>query len=314
VSLSGTGSAPVALSVASLSFSATVAGGTSAAKTVTLTNNQAVTLNNIGIAASGPFTVASNTCGTSLLAGKSCTVGVTFSPTAVGSATGTLMFSDSGSNSPQTVSLSGTGSSPVTLSVTSLSFSTTVAGSTSAAKTVTLTNKQAVTLNNVGIAVSAPFAVASNTCATSIAAGASCAVGVTFVPTVVGSATGTLTFNDSAITGPQTVSLSGTGSAPVTFSSNSINFSTVRVGTTSSARTVTLTNHLSSALTIGAVSASTGFAVASNTCGASVLAGKTCTVGVTFSPTATGTVTGTLTFTDSAVTSPQAVTLSGTGQ
>jgi len=304
----------VTLSVTSLSFSTTVAGNTSAAKTVTLTNKQTTTLSNIAIAASAPFAVASNACGAGVAAGASCTVGVTFSPTTVGSATGTLTFNDSAVTSPQTVSLSGTGSAPVTLSVTSLSFSTTVAGNTSAAKTVTLTNKQPTTLSNIGIAASGPFAVASNTCGTSIAAGASCTVGVTFSPTTVASATGTLTFNDSAVTSPQTVSLSGTGSAPVTFSSNSINFSTVRVGTTSSARTVTLTNHLSSALTIAAVSASTGFAVASNTCGASIGAGATCTVGVTFSPTATGPVTGTLTFTDTAVTSPQVVTLSGTGQ
>ena len=313
VSLSGTGGAPVTLSVTSLSFSTTVVGNVSVAKTVTLTNNQTTTLSNIGIAASGPFAVASNTCSTSVAAGASCTVGVTFSPTAVGSATGTLTFNDRAITSPQTVSLSGTGSAPVTLSVTSLSFSTTVAGSTSTAKTVTLTNKQAVALSNLTVTASGPFAVASNTCSTSVAAGASCTVGVTFSPTAVGSATGTLTFNDSAITGPQTVSLSGTGSAPVTFSSNSINFSTVKVGTTSSARTVTLTNHLSGALTI-TISASTGFAVASNTCGASVGAGASCTVGVTFSPTSIGPVTGALTFTDSAVTSPQVVTLSGTGQ
>jgi hypothetical protein len=54
--------------------------------------------------------------------------------------------------------------------------------------------------------------------------------------------------------------------------------------------------------------------VASNTCAATIGAGASCTVGVTFSPTATGPVAGTLTFTDSAVTSPQVVTLSGTGQ
>ncbi len=83
---------------------------------------------------------------------------------------------------------------------------------------MTLTNNQAMTLSNIGIAASAPFAVASNTCGTSVAAGTSCAVGVTFSPTAVGSATGTLTFNDSAITSPQTVSLSGTGIAPVTLS------------------------------------------------------------------------------------------------
>jgi hypothetical protein len=314
VSLSGTGIAPVTLSATNLSFSTTVVGNTSAAKTVTLSNNQTTTLSITGIAVSGPFAVASNTCGTSVLAGKNCTVGVTFSPTAVGSATGTLTFTDSAIPSTQTVTLSGTGGAPVTLSVAGLSFSTTVAGNTSAAKTVTLTNNQAVTLAITSIAASGPFAVASNTCGTSVLAGKNCTVGVTFSPTAAGSATGTLTFTDNAIGSPQTVSLSGTGIAPVTFSSNSINFSTVRVGTTSSARTVTLTNHLSSALTIATVSASTGFAVASNTCGASIGAGANCTVGVTFSPTATGLVTGTLTFSDSAVTSPQVVILSGTGQ
>jgi hypothetical protein len=224
------------------------------------------------------------------------------------------MFTDSAITSPQTVSLSGTGSAPVTLSVTSLSFSATVAGNTSAAKTVTLTNHLASTLSITTIAASGPFAVASNTSGTGVLAGKTCTVGITFSPTAVGPATGMLTFNDSAITGAQTVSLSGTGSAPVTFSATSINFSTVKVGTKSSARTVTLTNHLSSALTFATVSASPGFAVASNTCGASIGAGASCTVGVTFSPTATGSVTGTLTFTDSAVTSQQVVTLSGTGQ
>jgi hypothetical protein len=212
------------------------------------------------------------------------------------------------------VSLSGTGSAPVTLSVISLSFSTTVAGNTSTAKTVTLTNNQAAALSINSITVSGPFALASNTCGTSVLAGKNCTVGVAFLPMAVGSATGTLTLNHSALNTPQTVSLAGTGSAPVTFSSNSINFSTVRVGTTSSARTVTLTNHLSSSLAFSTISASPGFNVASNTCGASIGAGASCTVGVTFSPTAAGPATGTLTFTDSAVTSPQVVTLSGTGQ
>ena len=86
---------------------------------------------------------------------------------------------------------------------------------------------------------------------------------------------------------------------------STINFSTVKVGTKSSARTVTLTNHLSGALAFTSVVASTGFALASNTCGANIAAGASCTVGVTFSPTAAGQVTGTLTFTDSALTSPQ---------
>jgi hypothetical protein len=318
VSLSGTGIAPVTLSVTTLSFSATVVGNTSAAKTVTLTNNQAIPLNISSIGVSGPFAIASNTCAASVLAGKNCVVGVTFSPIAVGSATGTLTFNDdaNATASTQTVSLSGTGSAPVTLSVTTLSFSPTVAGNTSAAKTVTLTNNQAAALNITSIAVTGPFTIASNTCPASVLAGKNCVVGVTFSPLALGSLTGTLTFSDSAFGGStQTVSLSGTGSAPVTFSANSISFSTVKVGTKSAAKTVTLTNHLSGALSIASVGVSTSvFAIASNTCGATISAGGTCTVGVTFSPTAPGAVSGSLTFTDSAVTNPQAVTLSGTGQ
>jgi hypothetical protein len=84
-------------------------GGTSEARTVRLTNHQSVSLSFSNIVASTRFTVASNTCGSSIAAGASCTVGVTFSPTATGATTGTLTFTDNAPNSPQTVSLSGTG-------------------------------------------------------------------------------------------------------------------------------------------------------------------------------------------------------------
>ena len=110
------------------------------------------------------------------------------------------------------------------------------------------------------------------------------------------------------------MSLAGTGNAPVTFSASSLSFGTVTVGTTSSAKTVTLTNHLSVALTLSPVAASSGFNVVSNTCAASVAAGGSCTIGVTFSPTVAGATTGALTFTDSALTSPQVVNLSGAGR
>jgi hypothetical protein len=157
-----------------------------------------------------------------------------------------------------------------------------VVGATSAAKTVTLTNRQGVALTFTSIAATGAFAVASNTCGSSIAAGASCTVGVTFTPITVGAATGTLTFTDSSPDSPQSVTLTGTGNAPVTLSATSLNLGSVTVGKTSSARTVTLTNHLATALAVSSVVASTGFAVASNTCGSSVAAGANCTIGVTF--------------------------------
>jgi hypothetical protein len=310
VNLTGTGSLPVTFSTNSLSFSVVV-GGTSSPRTVTVTNQQNVPLNFTGITTNAPFAVASNTCGASLAAGASCTVGVTFTAAALGTVTDTLTFADDATNSPQTVSLSGTGVAPVTLSTSSLNFNSTVVGNTSSARSVTLTNQQSIALNFSGVAATAPFAIATNTCGASLAAGAHCAVGVTFSPTALGSATGTLTFTDDAGNSPQTVSLSGNGSAPVTFSSSSLNFGTVTVGTTSSPKTVTVTNRLSVALSFSSITADAPFAVVSNTCGGSIAAGANCTVGVTFSPTATGSVTGSLTFTDSALTSPQTVNLSG---
>jgi Abnormal spindle-like microcephaly-assoc'd, ASPM-SPD-2-Hydin len=81
---------------------------------------------------------------------------------------------------------------------------------TSSPKTVTLTNSQTVSLNFSSIVISANFAISSNTCGASIAAGASCTVGVTFSPPR-GTVNGTLTFNDNAANSPQTVSLTGTG-------------------------------------------------------------------------------------------------------
>ena len=239
---------------------------------------------------------------------------VTFTPTTLGSASGILTLTDSALTSPQTVSLTGTGSLPVTFSPGSLSFSSTALGNTSAARTVTATNRQTVTLNIASITTSAGFSVASSTCGASLASGASCTVGVTFSPTTLGSITGAFTFSDDAPNSPQTVGLSGTGVAPVTLSSSSLSFWTVSVGTTSAAKTVTVSNRQNVALSLGSIAAGVPFAVASTTCGASLAAGANCSVTATFSPTATGSVTETLTFVDSAVTSPQVVSLSGTGQ
>jgi hypothetical protein len=65
-------------------------------------------MTSVGI--TGPFAEGNN-CGTSLAAGASCTVTVTFAPTAAGSASGTLSVNSSAPGSPLTVALSGTGTS-----------------------------------------------------------------------------------------------------------------------------------------------------------------------------------------------------------
>ena len=305
---------PVTLSASSLNLGSVAVGDTSAAKTVKLTNHGNVALDFSSILPTTNFGVSSNTCGASIAAGAACTVGVTFSPTAAGAVTGTLTFTDSAENSPQVVSLTGTGTTPVTLSPSTLTFAAVAVGDTSAAKTVKLTNHGNVALDFSSILPTTNFGVSSNTCGASIAAGAACTVGVTFSPTAAGAVTGTLTFTDSAENSPQVVSLTGTGTTPVTLSPSTLTFAAVAVGGTSAAKTVKLTNHGNVALDFSSILPTTNFGVSSNTCGASIAAGAACTVGVTFSPTAAGAVTGTLTFTDSAENSPQVVNLTGTGK
>jgi hypothetical protein len=98
----------VTLTPASFTFWETKVGDNSAHK-FTLKNSLPATLNGISYSTTGPFAVSTSTCGTTLDSGKNCTISVTFSPTETGTATGTLTVTDSASNSPQTVSLSGTG-------------------------------------------------------------------------------------------------------------------------------------------------------------------------------------------------------------
>jgi hypothetical protein len=82
------------------------------------------------------------------------------------------------------------------------------------------------------------------------------------------------------------------------------------VGTTSTAKTVTLSNTGNAPLVIASI-ATTGDFAQSNNCKATLAAGKSCTISVTFTPTGGGLRTGTLAINDNAAGSPQTVPLSG---
>jgi hypothetical protein len=102
--LSGTGATPVTLSASSLAFGNQAMGITSAVTVVTLQNNQTAALTIAGISTTGNFAQTSN-CPLSpstLGAGANCAISVTFTPSALGTLTGTLTVSDNASNSPQT--------------------------------------------------------------------------------------------------------------------------------------------------------------------------------------------------------------------
>src|SRR5207248_2427702 len=108
-----------------LTFASQNVGTSSAAKTVTATNETAGAVTFSSITTSGDFS-QSNNCGSSLAAGASCTVSVTFTPTATGTRNGTLTVTDSDASSPQTVSLSGTGGSSSSCNVSTVNPSVTI--------------------------------------------------------------------------------------------------------------------------------------------------------------------------------------------
>ena len=95
-------------------------------------------------------------------------------------------------------------------------------------------------------------------------------------------------------------------------STQDLNFAPQAVGTTSSGRTITVSNFGASTLNISSATISGDFKLL-NGCGSGVKPGKVCYMTVSYAPTATGMCTGTLIVTDSDETSPQSVLLHGMG-
>jgi len=117
VSLYGVGLAPTytytaSASPTSLSFGNQATGTASVSQPVTLSNTGTGSLNILSISVTGAYTQSNNCVATPLAAGTHCTINVAFNPASIGSQGGTLTLSSDAGNSPQTVSLSGTGVVP----------------------------------------------------------------------------------------------------------------------------------------------------------------------------------------------------------
>ncbi|MFG1805084.1 choice-of-anchor D domain-containing protein [Streptomyces sp. NPDC049040] len=110
----------------------------------------------------------------------------------------------------------GTTPTSATLSVSpsSVTFATQAPGTTSAAQNVTVTNTGTAAASISSVTASGDF-TQTNTCGSSLAAGAGCTVAVKFAPTASGTRTGTLTINSNAGNSPTTVALTGTGTGTV---------------------------------------------------------------------------------------------------
>ena len=321
VALNGVGTFPLTLSPITLAFGTVAVSNSSAPQTVTLTNYHSTSIN-FTYSASGSYAVASAgtiPCGTSLGAGASCTLQVTFTPTTSGIVNGALSVSYNAANSPQSVGLFGTGSGgstpPLSFSSTTLLFGPVLQGNTSAAKTVNVTNISGSPLTFSSVAASADFSASG--CTGTLGIAKVCKVTVKFSPTVAAGVSGALTFTDDATISPQTIYLNGIGLLPVTFSPSALTFASQSVGTTSSPQIVTVTNNQASLLTISGISASGDYSVSpggGNPCGGTISALGSCNLAVTFSPAVKGAIGGAVTVVHSAGSSPQTVALTGTGQ
>ncbi|MEY9910809.1 riboflavin synthase alpha subunit [Catenulispora sp. MAP12-49] len=199
----------VTTSPGSLNFGSVATGTTSAAQTVTVSNPTGSAAAVSSIAATGDF-AQTNNCGSSIAANGSCTVSVTFKPTASGARSGSLTVNAGGVT--DTVSLSGSGVAPgpvLAANPASLAFARTAVGVSAGPQTVTISNSGTSAATVSGVSVTGDFSQTNN--CSSIAVNGTCTVTVNFTPTAGGSRTGTLTVASNATNAPTTVALSGTG-------------------------------------------------------------------------------------------------------
>ena len=207
----GSNSAPsVSVIPASLQYAAQAVGSTSQPQRALLRNMGSSPLTISSITASGDF-AETDTCGSSVPAAGNCTFSVTFTPTAGGLRSGSILIQDDAAGSPHVINLSGHGTGTVAaLTPASLAFSAQRVGISSTAQAVTLTNSGNATLNIGNVQVTGDYGQ-TNTCPATLASNSSCTVNITFTPTASGTRNGTLTVNDNAQGSPQVANLAGVG-------------------------------------------------------------------------------------------------------
>ncbi|SEF44852.1 Abnormal spindle-like microcephaly-assoc'd, ASPM-SPD-2-Hydin [Bryocella elongata] len=223
----------------------------------------------------------------------------------------------------QMLALSGTGTAPNATLTSSLTFSAQPLATTSATQMATLTNTGTATLTISGIVVSGANAGAfpeSSSCGATLAPSASCTITLAFAPTVLGANAAVVTVSDNAPTPQQTVMLSGTATAALipiaSLTPASLTFASTPYGTSDPTQTLTLSNTGTGPMTISSIAiggANASSFTQTNNCGATLAASAMCSITVTFTPAAGGALTASLNVTDNASGSPQSSALSGTG-
>jgi hypothetical protein len=249
----------------------------------------------------------------------SCTLGVSFTPDAVGAHSASLMVFDNATNSPQHSTFTGTGIAGLSLSKTSLVFKSVRFGLKGiAAFSVTNHQTQPVSLSESFSGNNpADFSISGGTCTATLAAKTTCSIDVAFSPGALGSESAMLTVSDSPDpVSPYNVGLSTGPTIPDTVTPATLSYGTVSQ-TSSKTLKATITNYSPFTLSVGSsISGPNGpdFTITGGTCSSSLAGNSSCTIGVKFKPTTTTSESATLTVTiPQDPTSPRPVTLTGTG-
>jgi Abnormal spindle-like microcephaly-assoc'd, ASPM-SPD-2-Hydin len=217
ISLSGTGVIPglVAANPTSQSFGNVTTGSTkTVSQTLTNSGGSALTISQITPSGSG-FSFSGINPPVTLNAGQSYTFNVTFTPTAGGTASGTLAIASNGSNPNLSISLSGTGVTPGQLSVapSAINFGNVTVGSSLTQSGTLTASGGSVTVASASIN-STEFTLSGISLPVTLASGNSASFTVRFSPQASGPASANLTFASNASNAPTVESLSGSGTAP----------------------------------------------------------------------------------------------------
>lgn len=327
----GAGTPVIALSANALVFGNQVTGIPSQAMTATVSNTGSLGLALTAVSITGANAsefAQSGTCaaGSTVAAGGSCTIVVTFTAQAAGARNAAVTMTHNATGGTSSIGLSGTGALPqpaVSLSAQTIRFvAAQLLNTSSAINTVTLSNSGTAPLNFTSLALAGANPgdfTRAGTCAvgTPVNPGATCTLGVTFQPTVIGARTAQLVLSSNATTSPNSISITGNGTSIVApeadLSVTSLALGNEIVGSPTAAKSVTLTNVGSAPMNITSITASPADFAHQSACGASVAAGASCSIPVTFTPTAAGARSGTLSIATNAPASPHTVQLSGVG-
>jgi hypothetical protein len=202
----------------------------------------------------------------------------------------------------------------MSLTPTALTYGSQPVGTASPSQIITVTNTGYAPLGVSQVAVSGDFDETDSCISVPIAVGATCMIQISFLPTATGSRSGLLTVYGNVAGGQATAPLSGTGSpsAAIVLTPLTLNFPSTTINSTSAVQNITISNISNGAVAIQSANVVGGdFKITVNTCGPSLGPGVGCTVGIVFTPTASGSRSGTLTVIDDAGT--QTASLGGVG-